>query len=54
MLTREEIEPIARLLDERLGLDALWVYGSVATGRATETSDVDLAALFRRTPSASN
>ena len=39
-------------LDERFGLDTLWLFGSAATGTATENSDVDLAALFRRHPSA--
>lgn len=42
----------AEWLDERFGVDALWVFGSEATGMATDTSDVDLAALFRRRPSA--
>ena len=40
------------LLDERFGLDALWLFGSEATGRAMVESDVDLAALFGRPPSA--
>ncbi len=52
MLGRDEIERIAKLLDDRLGLDALWVFGSVATGAVTNTSDLDLAALFQREPSA--
>jgi predicted nucleotidyltransferase len=52
MLAPDEVGLIAKLLDERLGLDALWVFGSVAAGAVTETSDVDLAGLFRRTPSA--
>lgn len=51
------LDPAARkmaseLLD-RVGLDALWVFGSEAAGTATSASDVDLAALFRRRPSAS-
>lgn len=52
MLAPEDIEAITKLLDERLGLDALWVFGSVATGADTKTSDVDFAGLFRRKPSA--
>ena len=37
-------------LDRIGGLDALWVYGSQATGNTTPSSDVDLAALFTRRP----
>ncbi len=36
------------MLDERFGLDVLWLFGSHAAGRAGLESDVDLAALFRR------
>lgn len=36
------------ILDDRFGLDALWLFGSHAVGRAGADSDVDLAALFRR------
>jgi predicted nucleotidyltransferase len=32
------------------GLDALWIFGSEASGRATAESDVDLAALFAAPP----
>jgi uncharacterized protein len=39
-------------LDDQFGLDALWLFGSAATGMATTDSDIDLAALFRRRPSA--
>jgi predicted nucleotidyltransferase len=38
-------------LDDRFGLDALWLFGSAATGSATSGSDIDLAALFQRRPS---
>jgi len=48
VLDTAQIGRLATLLDERFGLDALWVFGSVARGTATETSDVDLAALFSR------
>ncbi|MBA2447979.1 MAG: nucleotidyltransferase domain-containing protein [Chloroflexi bacterium] len=34
-------------LDERFGLDVVWLFGSEARGTATSDSDVDLAALFR-------
>lgn len=50
MLGPESVEQIAKLLDERFGLDALWVFGSVASSAATATSDIDLAALFARRP----
>jgi uncharacterized protein len=39
-------------LDDRFGLDALWLFGSAASGSARSGSDIDLAALFRRPPSA--
>ena len=39
-------------LDDRFGVDALWLFGSGARGGLTEESDVDLAALFKRHPSA--
>lgn len=44
------LEQIADRLDERLGLDALWLFGSQAAGRATAESDLDLAVLVRRRP----
>ncbi len=50
MVTPEQIERITSLLEERFGLDALWIYGSEATGTATADSDVDLAGLFQRRP----
>ena len=37
-------------LDERFGLDALWVYGSEARGMAGPRSDLDLGALFDHRP----
>ena len=45
------LNAVAELLEARFGLDALWLFGSEAAGRATAESDVDLAALFRRVPS---
>ncbi len=41
---------IISLLDSRWGLDALWVFGSRATGNARADSDWDLAALFKTKP----
>jgi uncharacterized protein len=42
---------VENALDRVGGLDALWVYGSQATGKTTPSSDVDLAVLFTRRPS---
>ena len=39
-------------LDRIAGLDALWLFGSEASGRSTPESDVDLGALFAARPSA--
>ena len=41
---------ISAVLDDRFGLDALYLHGSRATGRARADSDVDLAVLLRRPP----
>jgi len=40
---------IVRIL-KPLGIEALWVFGSVATGKARPDSDVDLAGLFKTPP----
>jgi predicted nucleotidyltransferase len=37
-------------LDNRWGIDALWVFGSQATGASRPSSDLDLAVLFRKRP----
>lgn len=50
MVTRDDIERITAFLDERFGLDTLWLYGSEAQDKARPDSDVDLAVLFRRRP----
>jgi predicted nucleotidyltransferase len=44
------ITKIVALLDRRLGLHALFVFGSEACGTARADSDVDLASLFRDPP----
>ena len=38
------------LLDLRLGLGALWLFGSEAQGMARPDSDINLAGLFHRSP----
>lgn len=48
MIARDQIGRIVQFLDQRFGLDTLWLYGSEAEGTAKPDSDVDLAALFRR------
>src|SRR4051794_7133632 len=52
MVTNDEIQTTIDFLDQRFGLDTLWLFGSEATGTARQDSDLDLAALFRRRPSA--
>lgn len=46
----EPISEIISRLEHRWGLDALWIFGSRATGSARPNSDWDLAALFRTRP----
>jgi predicted nucleotidyltransferase len=43
---------LTRVLDQRFGVDVMWLFGSHATGRSTPSSDIDLAVLFRTRPSA--
>lgn len=52
MVTNDESQNIAIFLDRRFGLETLWLFGSEAAGTARRDSDLDLAALFRRRPSA--
>jgi predicted nucleotidyltransferase len=52
MLSAATIERIVALLDDRFGLDALFVFGSEAAETTHRGSDVDLAALLRRRPGA--
>ena len=50
MLNEAIIDRVVALLEERFGLDALFVFGSEAAGTPRRDSDVDLAALLRRRP----
>jgi predicted nucleotidyltransferase len=52
MLSEALIDRITALLEERFGLDALFVFGSEAAGTPRRGSDLDLAALLRRRPDA--
>ena len=52
VLSAAQIDLIKEHLDGRFGLDALWLFGSEAMGSAGPFSDIDLAGLFRRRPSA--
>ena len=45
-----ELEKLIALLDQRFGLEALIVFGSVARGATHAESDIDLACLFRTRP----
>ena len=45
-----DVERAIRWLDERFGVETLWLFGSEAKGTATAESDLDLAALFLRPP----
>ncbi len=44
------IHQLTDLLERRFGVDALWLFGSQATGHARADSDVDVAVLFRERP----
>ena len=48
----DTISPLLDLLDRRFGVESLWVFGSEASGRARPESDLDVAVLFSRPPSA--
>jgi len=52
MLAEAVIDRVVALLDERFGLDALFVFGSEAAETQHRDSDLDLAALLRRRPDA--
>lgn len=46
------LERIVELLDDRFGLDSLLLFGSAARREMHRESDLDLAGLFRRRPTA--
>ena len=46
----DQIPRLLALLDRRLEIDTVWIFGSQARGEARPDSDLDLAVLFRRTP----
>jgi predicted nucleotidyltransferase len=50
MVQPAALQAVVELLEDRFGLDALWLFGSFAAGRGRADSDIDLAALFRRRP----
>jgi len=50
VIDSDALQQAADLLDQRFGLDTLWLFGSEAEGKERQGSDVDLAALFRRQP----
>jgi predicted nucleotidyltransferase len=45
-----DLQRAVNVLEERFGLDTLWLFGSEAQGTPRPDSDVDLAALFHRRP----
>jgi uncharacterized protein len=47
----EKLEQVATCLDQKFGLEVLWLYGSAAKGTERKDSDLDLGALFTRRPS---
>jgi hypothetical protein len=51
MISPAQLTQLEAPLDRLAGLDALWLFGSEATGTATSRSDVDLGALFATRPS---
>jgi uncharacterized protein len=52
MITDDDLQRAVDLLEERFGLNTLWLFGSEAQGRTRPDSDVDLAVLFQRRPTA--
>jgi uncharacterized protein len=51
MLDAGILESVARRLAEEAPVDAVWLFGSEAAGRARADSDLDLGILFSRSPS---
>ncbi|HEX7186424.1 MAG TPA: nucleotidyltransferase domain-containing protein [Thermoanaerobaculia bacterium] len=52
MIVDASLQRAMAFLEERFGLDVLWLFGSEAQGTTHPESDVDLAALFRQRPDA--
>lgn len=52
MLDRTTVDRIVTLLEERFGLDSLFIFGSEVSGARHRDSDLDLAALLRQRPDA--
>ncbi|MCP4661418.1 MAG: nucleotidyltransferase domain-containing protein [bacterium] len=46
----ESIQELIALLDQRFGVDTLWIFGSEARGQARADSDLDVAVLLRARP----
>jgi predicted nucleotidyltransferase len=46
-----KLEQVAASLDQKFGLEVLWLYGSAAKGTDRQDSDLDLGALFTKRPS---
>jgi len=51
VLSSANLQTVIETLERHFDLDALWLFGSQAAGRAHAESDLDLAALFARRPS---
>lgn len=51
-MSGDDLQRAADFLDQRFGLDTLWLFGSAAQGTARADSDLDLGVLLRGRPSA--
>ncbi len=47
---KDRVQRLIAILDRRFEVDTAWLFGSRARGQAREDSDIDLAVLFRGTP----
>lgn len=50
-MDESQIAILLELLGQRAGVDAAWLFGSQATGKAGPSSDIDVAVLFSQRPS---
>jgi len=50
VLDQRQTHALLEALDADFGADTVWLFGSQASGRATETSDIDVAVLFKQRP----